>query len=347
MIVSCKRTESQCIQITTKFFILHRFNKNKILDLTEYRYDIDVKMSREKERKEDMKKLFALTMAMMMSITVLAGCGNQESTDVAEDGTTGSMITVVSREDGSGTRGAFIELFGIEEKDENGEKVDHTTEMAEITNSTAVMMTTIAGNPNSIGYVSLGSLKDDVKAVQIDGVEATAENIKSGTYKVARPFHIAVKDQVSEAAQDFISFIMSQEGQTVIEENGYISQGSTNAYEPSGATGKVIIAGSSSIAPVMEKLKEAYIVKNPNATIEIQQNDSTTGMTSLAEGTCDIGMASRALKDSELEKGLQPTVIAMDGIAVIVNHENTVSNLTQEQVKSIFTGEITDWSEIA
>lgn len=294
-----------------------------------------------------MKKLFALTMAMMMSVAVLAGCGNQESTDVAEDGTTGSKITVVSREDGSGTRGAFIELFGIEEKDENGEKVDHTTEKAEITNSTAVMMTTIAGNPNSIGYVSLGSLKDNVKAVQIDGVEATAENIKSDTYKVARPFHIAVKDQVSEATQDFISFIMSQEGQTVIEENGYISQGSTSVYEPSGATGKVIVAGSSSIAPVMEKLKEAYIVKNPNVTIEIQQNDSTTGMTSLAEGTCDIGMASRDLKDSELEKGLQPTVIAMDGLAVIVNHENSVSNLTKDQVKSIFTGETTDWSEIA
>ncbi len=299
-----------------------------------------------------MKKLFALTMAMVMSVAVLAGCGNgdtgatDENAANTEGGAQGS-ITVVSREDGSGTRGAFIELFGVEEKDENGEKIDHTVDTAEITNSTAVMMTTIAGNPNGIGYVSLGSLQDAVKPLQIDGVEATAENIKSGTYKIARPFHIAVKDDVSDVAKDFISFITSQQGQAIVEERGCIGIDTTSTYEPSGVEGKIVIAGSSSIAPVMEKLKEAYLEQNSNAVIEIQQNDSTTGMTSLAEGTCDIGMASRELKDSELEKGLQPIVIAMDGLAVIVNHENTVSNLTSEQVKSIFIGETTDWSEVA
>ncbi|SHL31398.1 substrate-binding domain-containing protein [Anaerotignum lactatifermentans] len=296
-----------------------------------------------------MKKFLALGLAMMMSVAALTGCGGG-SEEAAEGGDTAAAsgaISVVSREDGSGTRGAFIELFGIEEKNDAGEKVDMTTEMAEITNSTAVMMTTVAGNPNAIGYISLGSLDDSVKALKIDGAEATAENIKNGTYKVARPFNIATKEDVSEVASDFIAFIMSDEGQAVVEENGYISQGSTGAYTASNMSGKIVVAGSSSITPVMEKLKEAYIALNPTVTIEVQQNDSTTGMTSVAEGTCDIGMASRELKDSELANGLQPTVIAMDGIAVIVNQENTVSDMTSDTVKAIFTGATTDWSEVA
>ena len=296
-----------------------------------------------------MKKFLALGLAMMMSVAALTGCGGG-SEEAAEGGDTAAAsgaISVVSREDGSGTRGAFIELFGIEEKNDAGEKVDMATEMAEITNSTAVMMTTVAGNPNAIGYISLGSLDDSVKALKIDGAEATAENIKNGTYKVARPFNIATKEDVSEVASDFIAFIMSDEGQAVVEENGYISQGSTGAYTASNMSGKIVVAGSSSITPVMEKLKEAYIALNPNVTIEVQQNDSTTGMTSVAEGTCDIGMASRELKDSELANGLQPTVIAMDGIAVIVNQENTVSDMTSDTVKAIFTGATTDWSEVA
>ena len=234
-----------------------------------------------------MKKFLALGLAMMMSVAALTGCGGG-SEEAAEGGDTAAAsgaISVVSREDGSGTRGAFIELFGIEEKNDAGEKVDMTTEMAEITNSTAVMMTTVAGNPNAIGYISLGSLDDSVKALKIDGAEATAENIKNGTYKVARPFNIATKEDVSEVASDFIAFIMSDEGQAVVEENGYISQGSTGAYTASNMSGKIVVAGSSSITPVMEKLKEAYIALNPNVTIEVQQNDSTTGMTSVAEGT--------------------------------------------------------------
>lgn len=296
-----------------------------------------------------MKKFLALGLAMMMSVAALTGCGggSEEAAEGGDTAATSGAISVVSREDGSGTRGAFIELFGIEEKNDAGEKVDMTTEMAEITNSTAVMMTTVAGNPNAIGYISLGSLDDSVKALKIDGAEATAENIKNGTYKVARPFNIATKEDVSEVASDFIAFIMSDEGQAVVEENGYISQGSTGAYTASNMSGKIVVAGSSSITPVMEKLKEAYIALNPNVTIEVQQNDSTIGMTSVAEGTCDIGMASRELKDSELANGLQPTVIAMDGIAVIVNQENTVSDMTSDTVKAIFTGATTDWSEVA
>lgn len=293
-----------------------------------------------------MKKMLSFGLMMTLAASILAGCGGSGEPAADESAAASGTITVVSREDGSGTRGAFIELFGIEEKNDAGEKIDLTTDLAEITNSTAVMMTTVAGNTNAIGYVSLGSLDDSVKVLSIDGVEATVANIKNGTYSVARPFNIATGKEVSEAAQDFINFILSDEGQAVVEENGYISQGSTGAFESTMVEGKVIVAGSSSVTPVMEKLKEAYLAINTNASIEVQQSDSTTGMTSAMEGMCDIGMASRELKDSELEAGLTPTVIAMDGIAVVVNHENAVDNLESAQVKDIFTGKVTDWSEV-
>ena len=293
-----------------------------------------------------MKKMLSFGLMMTLAASMLAGCGGSGEPAADESVAAGGPITVVSREDGSGTRGAFIELFGIEEKNDAGEKIDLTTDLAEITNSTAVMMTTVAGNTNAIGYVSLGSLDDSVKVLSIDGVEATVENIKNGTYSVARPFNIATGKEVSEAAQDFINFILSDEGQAVVEENGYISQGSTGAFESTMVEGKVIVAGSSSVTPVMEKLKEAYLAINTNASIEVQQSDSTTGMTSAIEGMCDIGMASRELKDSELEAGLTPTVIAMDGIAVVVNHNNAVNGLESAQVKDIFTGTVTDWSEV-
>lgn len=254
-----------------------------------------------------------------------------------------SEITVVSREDGSGTRGAFIELFGIEQKDENGETVDYTTDMAEITNSTSVMLTTVEGNPYAIGYVSMGSLNDSVKAVSIDGAQPTAENVANGTYAVSRPFNIATNGEVSEVTQDFINFIMSAEGQAVVTDKGYVSVGEAKPYTGGGMSGKITVSGSSSVAPVMEALKEAYIVLNPDVTIEVQQSDSTTGMTSTMEGVCDIGMASRDLKDSELEAGLTPTVIAMDGIAVIVNQENPVADMTRDEVRAIYIGEVTGW----
>ena len=255
-------------------------------------------------------------------------------------------ITVVSREEGSGTRGAFIELFGVESKNDAGEKVDNTTVEASVTNNTSVMMSTVAGNTYAIGYISLGSLNDTVKALKIDGAEASVENIKSGEYKIARPFNIATKEDVSEAAQDFIHYIMSPDGQAVVEENGYIPMDDTTEYTDNGATGKVVVAGSSSVTPVMEKLKEAYEAVNEDVEIEIQQSDSTTGMTFTIDGNCDIGMASRELKEEELEAGLTPTVIAQDGIAVIVNNDNPAKDLTSDQVKSIFVGKTTSWGDV-
>ena len=256
-------------------------------------------------------------------------------------------ITVVSREDGSGTRGAFVELFGIEEE-KDGEKVDMTTDEASVTNSTSVMMTTVAGDENAIGYISLGSLDDTVKAVKIDGVEATVDNVSNDSYKIARPFNILTSDKESDAAKDFVNYIMSSDGQKIVEDNGYIKEAAdAKAYEAAdGVSGKVVVAGSSSVTPVMEKLKEAYTAVNPNATIEVQQSDSTTGMTSTIDGTYDIGMASRELKDEEAAQ-LTPQVIALDGIAVIVNKENPITELTSEDVLNIYTGVTTDWSEIA
>ena len=321
-----------------------------------------------KERRIIMKKVIVAMMLMAMTATTVAGCGSNDTAadtttetaaedttadtaDAAEDtaaaGAASGAISVLSREDGSGTRGAFIELFGIEQKDADGNKVDNTIDSAEITNSTSVMMTTVAGNKAAIGYVSLGSLDESqVKAVLIDGAEATAENVKSGTYKVSRPFNISNKGDPDGLAKDFIDFILSEEGQAVVEENGYVSEGNTGAFEGTMPEGKITVGGSSSVTPVMEKLKEAYTTVNPNATIEVQQSDSTTGMTSTIDGTYDIGMASRELKDEEAAQ-LTPQVIALDGIAVIVNKENPITELTSEDVLNIYTGVTTDWSEIA
>lgn len=283
-----------------------------------------------------MRKMKRIVLTVTILALFITGCATENNNE----------IVVVSREEGSGTRGAFIELFGIEEKDSNGNKVDKTTDEATVVNSTSVVMTTVAGNKNSIGYISLGSLNDTVKAVKVDGVEPTVENIKNNTYKVFRPFIIATKGNPGELTQDFISFILSSDGQKVVEENGYIAASEKGPYSSTKPSGKIVIAGSSSVTPLMEKLKEAYLKVNTNAEIEIQTSDSTTGMKLAMEGTCDIGMASRELKESELKK-LKPTVIAMDGIVVIVNKENPVSNLTSDQIKGIFKGEITSWNEVA
>ena len=283
------------------------------------------------------KKIVGILAAAVIGTTAFATAASAAS----------GTINVISREDGSGTRGAFIELFGIQEE-KDGEKVDMTTEDASITNSTSVMMTTVAGDENAIGYISLGSLNDTVKAVKIDGAEATAENVADESYKVSRPFNIVTGEKASEAAQDFVSYIMSADGQQIIEDNGYIkADAEAGAYEATDAEGKVVVAGSSSVSPVMEKLKEAYEAVNKNVTVEVQQSDSTTGVTSVAEGICDIGMASRELKDEEKELGLTATVIAQDGIAVVVNTSNEIEDLTSDQVKAIFTGETTEWEDLA
>ncbi|MEG0750780.1 MAG: substrate-binding domain-containing protein [Oscillospiraceae bacterium] len=277
----------------------------------------------------------------------LAGCSGNgtPSEDDAFDGE--SDIAVISREDGSGTRGAFIELFSVEKKDANGDKVDMTTDSADITNSTSVMLTSVAGNPAAIGYVSLGSLSDSVKALKIDGTILSIENVKNGSYKISRPFNIVTKDKSSEVSADFIGYILSADGQSIVEKSGYIAIDSAAApYSGTKPSGKAVVAGSSSVTPVMEKLKEAYLAINPNAVIEIQMSDSTTGITGTLDGICDIGMASRELKDSELSKGLVPTVIALDGIAVIVNKENPLESASAEQVMDIYTGKSVVWNDV-
>lgn len=278
------------------------------------------------------KGMFALGMGALM-----VGCSSGTSDSGSQ------QINVVSREEGSGTRGAFVELFGVQEGD-----VDNTTSAAEVTNSTSVMISTVQGNENAIGYISLGSLSDDVKAVKIDGVEATTENVKSGDYKVSRPFIVCTKGtDLSEIASDFMSYIMSTDGQAIVSEEGYIAQDTTTTYTASNLSGSLTVGGSSSVTPLMEKLAEEYQKLNPEVEISVQQSDSTTGATNTIDGVYEIGMCSRELKQEETVAGLVPTVIATDGIAVIVNTNNAVDDLTVDQVKQIYTGEITDWSEIS
>lgn len=284
-----------------------------------------------------MKLKKIVVMALVVAMTTLVGCGNGKK-EVTED----TNITVISREDGSGTRSAFVELIGIVDKDDK----DITVNTAEITSSTSVMITTVKDNISAIGYISLGALSDDVKAVSVDGVEATAENVKNGTYKVSRPFNVAYKeDKLSDVARDFLSFVVSTEGQAIITDEGYISIDTEEEYKSSDLKGKVVLAGSTSVAPVMEVLAEKYMELNKNVVVEIQQSGSSAGMTSAIEGACDIGMASRVVKPSELEKGLTALTIATDGIAVIVNMDNhLVNNLTTEQIRGIYLGDITKWS---
>ena len=324
-----------------------------------------------------MKKLLSTGIILMAAALALTGCGGSTSSEAeapasstapassaaepaaeesseaeAEAEAAGSdfdatyPITVITRESGSGTRGAFIELFGIEVKDDAGNKVDQTTMEAVNANSTNVVMTQVAGDEYAIGYISLGSVNDTVKPVKIEGVEATAENVSNGTYQASRPFNIATKGEPTGVAQDFINYIMSAEGQQVVEDNGYVKAApEAAAFESTNPTGSIVVAGSSSVSPVMEKLIEAYTALNTGATIELQTSDSTAGMTAAIDGTCDIGMASRALKEEEAAQ-LNGMVIANDGIAVVVAPANPAEDLTSEQVRQIFTGEVTTWEEV-
>lgn len=307
-----------------------------------------------------LRRLAALVgAAALCGALVLAGCAGTSAGDMTAAGDAASAagdsgasasgpISVYSREDGSGTRGAFVELFGIEQADASGDKVDMTTPTAAITNSTAVMMTSVAGDPNAIGYISLGSLDDTVKAVSIDGVAPSAAAVKDGSYAIARPFNVVTKGDLSAPAADFFAFIMSAEGQAVVSDNNYIAIDDAAApFASNGASGKVVVAGSSSVTPVMEKLAEAFQAANPQVTVEVQQSDSTTGVNMAVDGTCDIGMASRDLKDSETGAGAEDTAIALDGIAVIVAPQSSVDNLTSQQVCDIYTGAVTNWADVA
>lgn len=302
-----------------------------------------------------MKKKVLAAVLMGAMVFSMAACGSNggNSEGGSSDSGSGSdasapsgTISVLSREEGSGTRGAFVELFGVEEENADGEKVDNTTVDAQVTNSTAVMMTGVAQNPQAIGYISLGSLDDSVKALKVDGAEATAENVKSGTYKVSRPFNIVTSDDISDVAQDFVDYILSSDGQAIVGEDYIPVDDAAEAYAGTSPEGTVVVAGSSSVSPVMEKLKEGYEAVNPNASIEIQTSDSTTGVESTISGICDIGMASRELKDTETSEGVTGTQIAIDGIAIIVNNENSMTDITSDQVKQIYTGEVTNWEDL-
>lgn len=286
-----------------------------------------------------MKKWIMSLMITTMLMVIFAGCGNRNKG--ADTGARG-LISVVSREEGSGTRGAFVELFGIEEKDASGNRKDGTTLEAIIVNSTEIVLSNVAGNPNAIGYISMGALNDRVKAVNINGAEASVENVKNGTYTILRPFYIVTHETVSEVTWDFMNYIFSIQGQEVVEKKGYISVAdNTEEFVSHQPAGKIVIAGSSSVAPVMEVLMESYKEINPNVEMELQTSDSTTGIQSVLDQTVDIGMASRALKASEASLSAMP--IALDGLAVIVNPTNAIKNMTIEEVKEIFTGEVTIW----
>ena len=286
----------------------------------------------------EMKKILVTLLAAVSAIGLLAGCGSSDGF------TYGTDITVISREDGSGTRGAFIELVGIQEKDADGNKVDYTTDEAVIVSKTGVVIQGVASDMYAIGYISLGSLDSTIKALTVGGVEATAENVKNGTYEIARPFNIGYSGTLSEIADDFLTYILSAEGQAIVEEEGYISVEGADNYTASGLSGKIVVSGSSSVGPVMEVLAEAYMALNPDADIEVQVSDSTTGMQNAIDGTCDLGMASRDLKEAE-SAVLTNVVIAKDGIAVVVNNENPTTDISVEQIKNIFIGELTTWEE--
>jgi phosphate transport system substrate-binding protein len=285
------------------------------------------------------KSISAIVAMMILGASAVFAMGGQ---DGASDD-----ITVISRESGSGTRGAFVELFGIEKKNSAGKKIDYTVTSADISNSTEVVIQSVSGNKSAIGYISLGSLNDSVKALKIDGATASVASIKNGSYKISRPFNIVTKtSNNNELVADFIRFILSKEGQAIVESRGYIAAASNPSYIPTGKKGKITIAGSSSVFPVMEKLSEGYKKLNPNMVVEVSQSDSGTGITSATQGVCDIGMASRDLKSSETEKGIISTKIAIDGVAVIVNKANPINDITKDNVQKIYTGETILWSNV-
>lgn len=286
------------------------------------------------------RKLLAIVAALTMVFSVALAAFDASQT-----------ISVVSREEGSGTRGAFIELTGIATKGADGKEVDNTYLEADFVNSTSLVMTTVASNEYAIGYASLSSVlaNDTVKALKVNGVVASTEDILSQAYPIARPFNIVTKGELTdEIAKDFYAFIMSKEGQKVVGENGLVpvDTAETPAYEGKALEGKLTVGGSTSVTPIMEKLAEAYNVLQPKVVIDLQSTGSTAGVTGALDGTYQLGMASRGLKDSEKGNGAVGTVIAMDGIAVIVHPDNPIEDLTVEQIRQVFVGEVTTWDAL-
>lgn len=265
---------------------------------------------------------------------------NNEENSTANTEASSGDIHVISREDGSGTRGAFVEITEILSKNENREKVDNTTIDAIIQNCTDAVMTTVAGDKDAIGYISLGSLNDTVKAVNVNDVEPTVDNVKSGKYPLQRPFLIAYKS-LNPTTEDFIKYIMSSDAKEIIEQNGYVSSAGEEKYTVQNLSGSIVISGSTSVTPLMEKLIEAYNVFNPDVDIELQSTGSSAGIADVTNDAADLAMSSRNLKD---EEKLESQTMAIDGIAVIVHKDNALSNISMEQLKQIYIGELTDWS---
>ena len=295
-----------------------------------------------------MKRVIASVCAAALALSMVA-CGSDASTSTStstgsESGASTS-ITVVTREDGSGTRSAFVELTGVE-TDEG----DMTIATAQVANSTNNVMTSVQAEPSAIGYISMGSLNETVKGIAVDGVEPTTDNVKAGTYPISRPFNIVTNGDISaqdELTQDFVNWVMSADGQAICTEEGYIGDDAAEAYTSTQPSGSLAVGGSSSVSPVMEKLIETYMADvNPNASIDLQTTDSTNGVTGALDGTYQVGMASRAISDDEASQGAVSTQLAMDGIAVIVNTENTVSNISMDSLRGIYTGEVTDWADV-
>ena len=287
-----------------------------------------------------MKKIIAVLLVTIMAAASFAGCaGGAGGFNQNRD------ITVVSREDGSGTRGAFTELTGVLVT-VDGNSTDMTSPEASIQNGTNAIMTNVAGDNYAIGYISTGSIGDTIKTVNVDGVAPTTANILTGTYKISRPFIIITQDNLSPVAVDFINFIMSVEGQNVIGISYIPIDQNPPAFTSNGAAGTIVIGGSTSVTPVMELLREHYLEINPGAVIEVHGTGSGAGITGAIDGLLDIGMSSREIRDSEMEQLHQEITICMDGIAVIVNKSNPIENLTIEQIRQIFTGEVSRWADV-
>ena len=313
-----------------------------------------------------MKKATAIILACLMALTVLAACGGSETTaptphepvqaaDTKPDDPTPAadpapppppaaefdadrVIAVFTREDGSGTRSAFIEITGVG---------DDMYVEAVVQNETAQILTSVETNEAGIGYVSVGSLSDSVKALEIDGVLPSNDTIMDGTYTLQRPFLVVVTDEKKDdpLVQDFIDFMLSAQGQEISASRWTMVLSNAHTYESSGLTGLLTVGGSTSVEPLMQRLREAYIALNPGVEIEVSGGGSGTGINQATEGILDIGMSSRELRDAEKEE-LTDIAIALDGVAVIVNKANPINELSIEQVKEIFTGEKTRWNQI-